>query len=106
MLINIANDYTKKPGGRHYTDGDYSGEDFRDKLLKPKFLQAQQMHETLTVNLDGGYGYGPSFLEEAYGGLARELWNRDILNIKIISDEEPIQIEKIREYITRALDGK
>lgn len=75
ITINIATDYTKTPGGRFISEGEYSGQDFREKVLKPKFLQALENNDQLTVILDGGYGYATSFLEEAFGGLAREMRN-------------------------------
>ncbi len=103
MIINIAQDYTKTPGGRFITEGNFSGEDFRKRILEPKFLEAQQNGEKLTVILDGGYGYATSFLEEAFGGLARDLHDKSILNIELISEEEPSLVEKILSYIRDAL---
>lgn len=103
MIINIAKDYTKSPGGRFITEGEYSGEDFRERILAPAFKQCQEKKEELIVNLDGGYGYGSSFLEEAFGGLARKTNNYNILKISIISNEEPKLIDDIMEYMTDAL---
>ena len=103
ITINIATDYTKTPGGRFISEGEYSGQDFREKVLKPKFLQALENNDQLTVILDGGYGYATSFLEEAFDGLAREMRNSKIKDIIIISEEEPQLISKIQQYITDAL---
>ena len=103
ITINIATDYTKTPGGRFISEGEYSGQDFREKVLKPKILQALENNDQLTVILDGGYGYATSFLEEAFGGLAREMRNSKIKDIIIISEEEPQLISKIQQYITDAL---
>ena len=103
ITINIATDYTKTPGGRFISEGEYSGQDFREKVLKPKFLEALENNDQLTVILDGGYGYATSFLEEAFGGLAREMRNSKIKDIIIISEEEPQLISKIQQYITDAL---
>lgn len=103
ITINIATDYTKTPGGRFISEGEYSGQNFREKVLKPKFLQALENNDQLTVILDGGYGYATSFLEEAFGGLAREMRNSKIKDIIIISEEEPQLISKIQQYITDAL---
>lgn len=106
IVINIARDYTKTPGGRYINEGPFSGEDFRIKILKPEFEKFISSDCEMTVILDGGYGYAPSFLEEAFGGLARETGDPKIKEIKIISDEEPSQIEKVREYIADALGAK
>lgn len=101
--IKVAEEYTKTPGGRHKSEGDFSGEDFRVKILKPRYLEAKDRGEDITVDLDGGYGYATSFLEEAFGGLARELHDPGIKNIKIVSNEEPALIEKIKKYIQDSL---
>lgn len=103
ITINIATDYSKTPGGRFINEGAYSGEDFREKMLRPKFLEALANNDQLTVILDGGYGYATSFLEEAFGGLARELKNRKLKEIIIISEEEPQLVFKIQQYIDDAL---
>ncbi len=104
MTINIAKDYSKTPGGRFIKEGEYSGEDFREKILAPAFAKCKKNREQLTVNLDGGYGYGSSFLEEAFGGLVRKNKDKSILQIKLISDEEPKLIDDIIGYITDALN--
>lgn len=104
MTINIAKDYTKSPGGRFINEGAYSGEDFREKILAPAFQKSLENNEQLTIDLDGGYGYGSSFLEEAFGGLARKTQNDDILKIKLISDEEPKLIKDIQKYMSDALN--
>lgn len=106
ITINIAKDYTILPGGRFAKEGPNSGEDFRQKILEPKFLEAKEKGEELTVILDGGYGYATSFIEEAFGGLARKIKDKDLLKIKIISDEEPALVEKVHIYIRDALVAK
>ena len=103
IIINIAKDYSKMPGGRFAKEGPYSGEDFRKSILKPKNQEAKKKNKQLPVILDRGYGYATSFLEEAFGGLARELGDSNILNIRIISDEAPALVAKIEGYIRDAL---
>ena len=104
MIINIARDYTKSPGGRFVTEGEYSGEDFRERILFPIYDECKKSGKKLTVVLDGGYGYGSSFLEEAFGGLARRTGDPDILNICLISDEEPRLIDDIVGYMKDELE--
>ena len=103
ITINIANGYTKTPGGRFKSEGDFSGEDFRDSILIPKYLEAVKQNQLLCINLDGGYGYGSSFLEEAFGGLVRKINKVDISVINIISDEEPQLKLDIMKYLKDAL---
>lgn len=103
ITIDISKDYTKSPGGRFIHEGAFSGEDFREKVLLPKYLETIRTGEALTVILDGGYGYAPSFLEEAFGGLVRKLKDARIADIRIISEEEPELVDNIRDYIADAL---
>ncbi|MBH1510730.1 STAS-like domain-containing protein [Stenotrophomonas maltophilia] len=65
--IDISRDFSKVPAGRFITDGDFSGEIFRDKLLVP----ALHEYDKVQIILDNTAGYGSSFLEEAFGGLIR-----------------------------------
>ena len=54
----------------------------------------------LVIILDGGFGYAPSFLEEAFGGLAREFGVKEVLDtLEFISDDEPSLISEIKGYI-------
>ncbi len=100
--INIALDYSKTPGGRYKNEGRYSGEEFRETMLKPRYETAQRDGERLEIILDGGYGYGSSFLEEAFGGLVREIPNLDISIFDIVSDEEPQLVNDIMDYMKNA----
>ena len=93
MIIRIATDFTETPGARYRNEGDFSGEEFRESLLEPRFLEAKSKGEQLTIDLDGGYGYPTSFLEEAFGGLA-------VATLVFISRDEPSLIDEIQEYIT------
>ena len=106
MKIKIATEYTQTPGGRFKDEGEFSGEDFRDTLLAPKFQDAISHDEQLVVDLDGGYGYATSFLDEAYGGLARATKDPRVMDIELISDDEPRLVEKIHEYMKQGLGGK
>ncbi len=101
MEIHIAVDFSETPGARYRAEGDFSGEEFRDTLLEPKFLEARQKGEKLTINLDGGYGYPTSFLEEAFGGLARKYCATDVLaTLVFVSNDEPSLVSEIKEYIS------
>ena len=65
--IRIAVDFSDTPGGRHYSDGPFTGEEFREKCIEPIF-RALKKGEKLLIDFDGAYGYPTSFLEEAFGG--------------------------------------
>ena len=103
LKIIISKDFSDTPGARFIREGEYSGELFRKKFLEPKFKEALSKNEKLIIDLDGGYGYPTSFLEEAFGGLAREYNKKDILDtLEFISQDEPSLIEEIKEYIEKA----
>lgn len=102
-IINIAKDFTDTPGARYYNDGDFPGEEFRDRFLKNIFNE----YDKIIINLDGTEGYPTSFSEEAFGGLARIYPIDDVLNkLEFISDEEPDLIDEIIKYIKEARTDK
>ena len=98
--LSVATAFTTTPGARYRTEGDFSGEEFREEHLEPLFLEAQKAGEKLTVILDGVEGYATSFLEEAFGGLARK-YGADEVNkvLEFVSQEEEYLINDIHEYI-------
>lgn len=98
--VSIAQDFSKVPAGRYVTDGEVSGETFREKILKP--LLASQGE--VVIDLDNTEGYGSSFLEEAFGGLVRSGMSAEVLRtrLKFVSEEDPSLIEEILGYINDA----
>lgn len=103
IRICIANDFSTTPGPRKRDDGTHSGQQFREEVLGPRYLQAKERGDELLVDLDGTEGYATSFLEEAFGGLARENDPADILQrLTFKSDDEPYTVEEIRTYIREA----
>ncbi|WP_321436249.1 DUF4325 domain-containing protein [uncultured Bacteroides sp.] len=69
--INIASDFSDKPGGRWKSLGSNSGELFYETILLPKFEQAIACHELLYIYLDGVKSYPNSFLDQSFGELGR-----------------------------------
>lgn len=72
VLIVVARDFSRYPGGRYKQDGDFSGEAFREDVLVDALRAARASHGHVFVDIDGAAGYPSSFLEEAFGGLVRE----------------------------------
>ncbi len=64
--ISVAEDFAHFPAGRYESDGPKSGAHLR------KMLAFELQFYNINVLLDGTMGYGSSFLEEAFGGLAKE----------------------------------
>ena len=103
IVINISKDFTDTPGARYKSEGEYSGELFRETILIPKYVEAIASKRQLKIELDGGYGYATSFLEESFGGLAREYDIQEVLRTLVFeSNDEPGLINEITEYIKKA----
>lgn len=103
MKINIAEDFSATPGGRLIKEGKNSGEEFRNDILIPKYKKAKESNEILEINFDGTFGYSPSFLDEAFGGLVRIQKEKGIFSkIKIISNDNVGIERKIRKYMEEA----
>ncbi|MBQ6979659.1 MAG: STAS-like domain-containing protein [Clostridia bacterium] len=104
IIINIAKDFSETPGPRYQKDGEFSGEEFREKVLVPKYNEAVEKKVKLEINLDGGYGYPPSFLEEAFGGLVRKFGKEEVVKtLEFVSLEEPYLLETIQKYMEKAI---
>ena len=101
----FVKDFSIVPGSRELDEGKkaHSGEEFRNVFLEPAFKKNLNNDTKIIVNLDGTIGYGTSWLEEVFGGLAR-LYGSDIVANKLlfISEEEPYLIDDINEYIKDA----
>lgn len=102
MIIKIARDYTKTPGARYISDGPFSGEDFRDRILEKKYLESLEKKDILIIDFDGDvYGYSTGFLEEIFGGMIRKGYSQEELlrHIQFISHDDPELIPTILEYM-------
>lgn len=101
--LRVADDFTRTPGPRFRSEGKFSGEQFREEVLEPLFSRALAADAVICVDLDGGYGYATSFLEEAFGGLARHFEQQTVLSrFEFKSAEEPYLIDDIRRFIKEA----
>lgn len=103
IKLHVAKEFTRVPGSRYRSQGEGSGEQFREEHLRPAFLRALKAGEQLLVQLDGiRYGYPTSFLDEAFGGLAREFGAKLVLETLCIeAATEPLLDFEIRRYVER-----
>lgn len=100
--LKIKDVFSDAPGGRIRSDGPKSGQEFREDILIT-FFKEIKTNEKGIIDLDGCFGYATSFLEEAFGGLARKYGSKSVLErLDFISEEEPRLIVEIREYIRNA----
>lgn len=102
--INLA-DFSEFPFGRKSPeDGEFTGQKFRDTVLKP-VIDSLQPGDTINVDLDGVVvGIGSSFLSESFGGLIKKgyITKIDLLNALSITSEDASYEFEITKYITDA----
>ncbi|MGB8030858.1 MAG: STAS-like domain-containing protein [Terracidiphilus sp.] len=103
ITLSVAKDFSETPGPRSREEGEFSGDEFRDNFLKPAFVQARDSRQRLVVDLDGVVGYATSFLEAAFGGLAREFGPCAVLEtVELVCSDEPSLVEEVKRYIEDA----
>lgn len=101
MKTLYIKDFSKYPGPRYESLGENSGERFRDSFLIPAIVE----NDEICVDFDGVFGYGSSFLEEAFGGLVRKGISRnkiESLKKNLKSQDESI-VNEVISYINDAL---
>ena len=97
----MAQEFSRFPAGRFDKDGKYNGTRFREDHLIP----ALKENEYVEVSLDGVAGIGASFLEEAFGGLARHSSFKPAylqLHLEITTTED--DLKDFRELAKKYLD--
>lgn len=89
IVINIKDEFSDSLGARYKKDGPHSGEEFYDKLLRPRFDEAVKNGVYLEILLDGVWGYPSSFVSGSFGKLSMEESPEKVLStIKFISEGE------------------
>lgn len=99
-FLKISRDFSETPGARYYSDGNFSGQEFYEKILRRAFKEALSDDSKLVIDLDGTEGYATSFLDETFMRLTKEFGKDTVLkNIELISIEEPDWVDEITSYI-------
>lgn len=101
FTIDLARDFSPTPLGRTRRQGRFSGEAFREDILRPSLSK----HHAVIVDLDGASGLSTGFLDEAFAGLVRdrtlnalEFWQR----VSIICRRDRFIIDEVRRFVDRA----
>lgn len=104
IKYKFAKEYSKYPGGRFKRLGDFSGEDFRDKVLRDIF---DSKEKTIEIDATGVVtSFTPSFLDECFGELAKEYGIDEFTRkVKLFSSDNPNLSEKMMYYVERAANA-
>ena len=94
------------PGARFKAHGPNSGEELRERYLAPNLEPFDDgLEQFLVVDLDGLMGHPPSWLEEAFGGLVRQL-GADVQERITIVCEDPKVVELAERMMKEAAEGQ
>jgi hypothetical protein len=109
QTLSIARDFSKTPGSRRKTEGEFSGELFRESILAPIVGDALANGDTLLINFDGTAGYGTSFIEESFGGLIRKHnfdYEKLAKCLEFVSAEDPDVADDARRFMLDAAEAR
>lgn len=96
LIIKIKDEFTDSPGARYIKDGEYSGEEFYNDFLFPRFEKALKNKIKLTIVLDGVWGYPSSFVSGSFGKLSLKFSAEEVLSvINFISEDSGTRKERI-----------
>jgi hypothetical protein len=98
--IIIAQEFGDTAGARDYDDGDYSGKEFYDNFLLPRFNKAVEGDYALLIDIDGFWGWPSSFVSGSFGLLSTKRSAQLVLNhLRFKCDSNPMKIEKANYII-------
>jgi len=90
--INFVQEFTDCPGGRLEIHGDHSGQEFREKLLRP----ALDNFDRVVLNLNGAVGFPSSFIDEVFGVLAAQIgYDTMKQKLQINLSDDPLALKEI-----------
>jgi len=99
MKIIKISEWCDAPIARFRSDGEKSGQELREDILKPAILSLQD-GEKLLVDFDGMIGCTSSFIDEAFGELARDIEPDTLIStLEIKATERPALTKKVKNYI-------
>lgn len=109
ITFNVADKFTRTPGGRYAQDGGYSAEALRSGYLEELYKATKPYGKKIVVELDGVYGYSRPFLEEVFGGMVREFLEdiREVIVIKTDDEDYARAIDSdIKDALSLLLESK
>ncbi len=95
---NFVREFTDCPGGRYKSRSEKSGEEFRQSVLEPLLAK----YAAVELDLNGAFGFPPSFLDEAFGALIRKLGKDTFMKrVKIELSDDDMALRTIAEVISK-----
>lgn len=95
IVYDFAKEFTEAPGPRYASLGNFSGQTFREEVLK------KLLDEYDKVEIDGSgikTSFSPSFLSEAFGSLAAEMGGEFFDRVNLYSKTNDKLEEKFKQY--------
>ena len=90
--INFVQEFTDCPGGRLEIHGEFSGQEFRERFLRP----ALDVYDHVILNLDGAIGFPSSFIDEVFGVLAEQVgYDKLKQKLQINLTDDPLALKEI-----------
>lgn len=90
IVFTVAQNFSRRPGGRRIANGRFSGEEFRETVA----LRLLQEYDHVVFDLTGSAGYSSGFLDEAFGGLIAHFSLEELQRrIEIIAADDPGAVE-------------
>jgi len=68
-IILKIEDFSEFPGGRYRTDGDFSGEQYREDIINPIINE----YDKIEIDFQNAFVLIPSFLDESIGHYVEQL---------------------------------
>ena len=97
---DFAKEFSPIPGPRSEDIGPYSGERFREEVLKKHFEE----NEPIEIDISGTeLSFGPSFLSESFGKIVREYGKEKFYEIVHISETNE-KNRKFKDLVEKYID--
>ncbi len=98
VTIDVGADFSRTPGGRFRSEGEWSGEEFRTRMVEPLLDEGK----SVVVDLDSALGFTTSFLEEVFGGSIRKYGVEVMARLVPRAVNRPLRAQKALMYMKRA----
>lgn len=96
IIYDFAKEFTKTPGPRYESLGEFSGQRFRDEVL------TKLLSEYKKIEIDGSgitTSFSPSFLSEAFGEFVKEFGADEFFKrVRLFSTTNEKLEEKFKNY--------